>query len=67
MRILMLLVVACWLAGCAKDVVMVNPVTGERRTCRASSLDPWSQQKACVGDHTAHGWRRLDAESRQAR
>jgi hypothetical protein len=46
--------------GCARDVVMLNPRTGETTTCRASPLNPWSQQDACVGDYIAHGWRRLE-------
>jgi len=40
--------------------VMLIPRTGETTTCRASTLDPWSQQEACVGDHIAHGWRKLE-------
>jgi|SRR5262245_9046498 len=48
------------LPGCARDVLMLNPRTGETTTCRASTLDPWSQQEACVGDHLAHGWRKFE-------
>src|SRR5262249_52332740 len=34
------------LPGCARDVLMLDPRTGETTTCRASTLDPWSQQEA---------------------
>ncbi len=46
------------LTGCAADVVMLNPRTGETATCRESlrGLNPWSQQEACIGDHIAQGW-----------
>jgi hypothetical protein len=46
--------------GCARDVVILDPRTGETTTCRASPLNPWSQQDACVGDYIAHGWRRVE-------
>jgi len=46
--------------GCARDVVMLNPRTGETTTCDASPLNPWSQQEACVGDYIANGWRRAE-------
>jgi hypothetical protein len=46
--------------GCAGNVVMLNPRTGETTTCRASSLNPWSQQEACVGDHIAQGWKKQE-------
>jgi hypothetical protein len=50
----------CLLGGCAADVVMVNPRTGETASCPAShgGLNPWSQQAACIGDYTAGGWTR---------
>ncbi len=53
---------ACALSGCAADVVMLNPRTGETVTCRESlrGLNPWSQQEACIGDHIAGGWVRAD-------
>jgi len=54
------IIAVCVGTGCARDVVMLNPRTGETTTCRASTLDPWSQQEACVGDHIAHGWRKLE-------
>ena len=60
MRYLTLIFAACALTGCAADVVMLNPRTGETMTCRASSLNPWSQQQACVGEHVAQGWKRLE-------
>jgi hypothetical protein len=46
------------LAGCAADVVMVNPRTGETATCREElrGLNPWSQKEACVGDYITKGW-----------
>jgi len=61
-RYLALIVAACVLTGCAGDVVMVNPRTGETATCRESmkGLNPWSQKEACVGDYIAQGWRRAD-------
>jgi hypothetical protein len=58
----MLIIAACLLAGCARDVVMLNPRTGETMTCRKSPLSPWSQQEACVGDHIAQGWKRLESQ-----
>jgi len=56
---LILVIVVAWvLSGCAADVVMLNPRTGETAMCRASlqGLNPWSQQEACIGDHIAGGW-----------
>jgi hypothetical protein len=60
LRYLTLVAVACVLTGCARDVVMLNPRTGDTITCHASSLNPWSQQEACVGDHVAQGWKTLE-------
>jgi len=50
------------LSGCATDVTMVNPRTGDMTACRASlhGLNPWSQQQACIGEHIADGWARRD-------
>jgi hypothetical protein len=48
------------LHGCARDVVMLNPITGDTAVCPASPLNPWSQQQACVGDHIAQGWKRQE-------
>jgi hypothetical protein len=62
MRHLVWIVAGCLLTGCAADVVMVNPRTGETNTCRASPVNPWSQQEACVGDHISRGWKRLEPE-----
>ena len=62
-RYLALIVLACALTGCAADVIMLNPRTGDTARCRGSALNPWSQQQACVGEYAAQGWRRL--ESRQ--
>jgi hypothetical protein len=57
-RYLALITAACLLAGCAADVAMVNPRTGEKATCRESlwGLNPWSQKEACVGKYIAEGW-----------
>jgi hypothetical protein len=51
-------------SGCAADVVMLNPRTGETAVCSASlrGLNPWSQQEACVGEHIAGGWVRFDRQ-----
>jgi hypothetical protein len=57
---LLLLTVGLSALGCARDVVMLNPRTGETAVCPASPLNPWSQQQACVGDHIAQGWRRQE-------
>ena len=59
-RALALILVASLLAGCAADVAMVNPRTGEKTVCPASPLNPWSQQEACIGDHIAQGWKRAE-------
>jgi len=56
-----ILIVACALAACARDVVMVDPRTGATTNCRASPLNPWSQQDGCIGDHIAQGWKRSEA------
>jgi hypothetical protein len=45
-------------------VAMVDPRTGETTTCKASPLNPWSQQESCIGDHIAQGWKR--SESRES-
>lgn len=58
MRYVRLVVLAALLAGCARDVVMLNPRTDETTICPASPLNPWSQQQACIGDHMAQGWKR---------
>ena len=59
-RWMALLVAAGLMAGCAADVVMVNPRTGEAAVCRESlrGLNPWSQKEACVGDYITRGWSR---------
>jgi hypothetical protein len=59
-----LIIAACLLAGCAADVVMVNPRTGEAAMCKESlqGLNPWSQKEACIGDYIARGWRRGSQE-----
>ena len=55
---LTLIAAAALLTGCAADVVMVNPRTGETVICRESlgGLDPWSQKEACIGHNIAGGW-----------
>jgi hypothetical protein len=63
-RFLTLILAACSLTGCAADVVMVNPRTGEAAICRESlrGLNPWSQQEACIGDYSTQGWTRAGQE-----
>jgi hypothetical protein len=58
LRHLAWIAVVCVLSGCAADVVMLNPRTGETAMCRPSlrGLNPWSQQEACIGEHIAQGW-----------
>jgi hypothetical protein len=60
LQYLTLLIAVCVVTGCARDVVMLNPRTGETTTCRASAVNPWSQQEACIGDGIAHGWKKLE-------
>jgi hypothetical protein len=64
LRYMGLIAAACVLAGCAADVVMLNPRTGERAVCRESlrGVNPWSQKEACVGHYTAGGWVRVDQD-----
>ncbi|HYB72951.1 MAG TPA: hypothetical protein VED18_06240 [Candidatus Sulfotelmatobacter sp.] len=64
MRYLMLIIAAGFLTGCAADVVMVNPRTGETAICRESlqGLNPWSQKEACVGDYITRGWTRASPD-----
>jgi hypothetical protein len=59
-----LIVVATISTGCANDVVMQNPRTGMTEVCPESlrGLDPWSQKMACVANHEAEGWVRVDRE-----
>jgi hypothetical protein len=61
---LTLLTTACLLSGCAADVAMINPRTGEKATCRESlkGLNPWSQKEACVGKYIAEGWIKADGD-----
>jgi hypothetical protein len=47
------------LAGCA-DIVMENPRTGMTERCPVSGVNPWSQTMACVADHEAQGWIRVE-------
>jgi hypothetical protein len=58
LRYLSLVMVAVLVSGCATDVVMRDPRTGETATCKASlaGFNPWSQQDACIGEHIAGGW-----------
>jgi uncharacterized protein YceK len=62
LALVLVIVVASVVSGCATDVVMRNPRTGETATCRASlaGFNPWSQQEACIGDHIAGGWVRTE-------
>jgi hypothetical protein len=57
-------VVAAVSAGCAGDVVMESPRTGMTEICRESfyGFNPWSQKMACVGNHEAQGWVRVNSE-----
>ena len=57
---LLLLMGGLSVLGCARDVVMLNPRTGDTKLCPASPLNPWSQQQACIGDHIAQGWTRQE-------
>jgi len=59
---IVVVVLASMSGGCASDVVLLNPRTGETDTCRASlhGFNPWSQQEACIGEHIADGWVRTD-------
>ena len=61
-RYLLLVVAAALVSGCAADVVLRNPRTGETTTCKASlaGFNPWSQQDACIGEHIAGGWVRAE-------
>jgi hypothetical protein len=63
-RYLALIAAGCLLTGCAADVVMVNPRTGETATCREShhGLNPWSQKEACIGHYIAGGWIRAGGQ-----
>jgi uncharacterized protein YceK len=62
LRYLSLVMVAVLVSGCATDVVMRDPRTGETATCKASlaGFNPWSQQDACIGEHIAGGWVRAE-------
>lgn len=55
---ILLTIAAGVLSGCAADVVVMNPRTGETAVCGASlwGLDPWSQQEACIGKYIVSGW-----------
>jgi hypothetical protein len=64
LRYLVLVLGAGVPTGCAGDVVMQNPRTGQTETCQESlhGFDPWSQAMACVEAHEAQGWTRVDRE-----
>jgi hypothetical protein len=54
-----LLLLACGLlAGCASDVSLQDPRTGQIVTCRESlaGFNPWSQKDACVVGYITQGW-----------
>jgi hypothetical protein len=57
-RFASLIVLACLLGGCANDIVMQNPRTGETVTCRQSlaGWNPWSQTYACATAKAEQGW-----------
>jgi hypothetical protein len=54
-----LMVFVCSIAGCANDVAMQNPRTGETATCAQSlaGWNPWSQTYACAAAKAEQGWR----------
>ena len=58
MRYAALIVLGCLIAGCADDIVMQNPRTGETATCAQSfaGSDPWSQTYACAAARAEQGW-----------
>jgi hypothetical protein len=58
LRCLTLILAACALSACARNVTLQNPRTGESVICRQSlgGLDPWSQTDACVAGFVAQGW-----------
>ena len=58
MRHLAWIAIAWLLAGCADDIVMQNPRTGEIATCAQSlsGWDPWSQTYACAAAKAEQGW-----------
>ncbi len=62
LRYLVLIVMASVMTGCASDVVLRNPRTGETVTCEASlkGLNPWSQHETCIGGYIERGWIRND-------
>lgn len=63
LRFAALLAGLCLLSGCIdRDVVMVNPRTGETATCEGApgGVNPWSQTMACVTDREAQGWMRRE-------
>ena len=63
-RDLVLMLAAGMLTGCAADVVMRDPRTGETAVCRESlmGLNPWSQKEACVGEYLTQGWNRASRD-----
>ena len=58
MRYATLIVLACLIAGCADDIAMRNPRTGETATCAQAlaGWDPWSQTYACATAKAEQGW-----------
>jgi hypothetical protein len=58
LRYVAVIVLACLTAGCADDIVMRSPRTGETATCAQSlaSWDPWSQTYACAAAKAEQGW-----------
>jgi hypothetical protein len=58
MKYAILGLVAVVVSGCASDVTMLNPRTGETHVCAEplKGFNPWSQTDACVADHEAQGW-----------
>ncbi len=58
--IVLAVLVACAVAGCAADVVMLEPRTGKTERCHSQPMNPWSQQERCIADHIAGGWVKRD-------
>jgi hypothetical protein len=60
--------IAVSLCGCASDVTMLNPRTGEKEVCTDAfkGFNPWSQTDACVANHEAQGWIVADPDAGRA-
>jgi len=56
------LIIAAGLVGGRAQDVAIDPRTGDTTICRASPLNPWSQQESRIGDHIAQGWKRPESK-----